>query len=557
MRVSPNLLPSRSLGESPAPNPERRIEGGDGHDTMDGMTKPEAAHAPAIRHLARASGQPDCCRASWLVLPVLFAALVYLPFLGSRALLDGHEVLVAQTARELARGGDWVIPHFAGQTRLQKPPLAYWLAALSYRVLGDANPFSARLPTALAAIALAGLVGWIGSRWFGPGVGLAGGLVQATMAWSLYYGKLALVDLPLTFLVSVAIFAATMDRTLPRWSLLAAPCFWLTSGLVVLAKGPVGLAVIWPTVIAYRWFRSPRPSDRSLVLSQPGIAGLAAFLVLALAWPIAVLAREPAAWDLWHAQSVGRFLEHWGPNTRPWFYYLYQVPLLTLPWTPVWLVELARTARGGFRPPIRAERDDNARSRRDEYRLLWLWALVATLFFSLSAGKRQHYVLPGLPPLSLLAAVGLVNGPQVWRRLCDRWFRTPRMGIAVVFAGALVFVLLFDGALWPIFRGRAADVAFFARNKAVLDSAERVIQFGSNDRWTAFLVDRPMVFARSASELRATIGEARDSVVLADRRRVGAALESLPGEWIADEDGAADGAPARSSLVLLRPRVMR
>lgn len=557
MRVSPNLLPSQCLGENPAPIPERRIERGDGYDTMDGMTKREGAHARAIRHLARAIGHPDWRRAFWLLLPVLFAALVYLPFLGSRSPLDGHEVLVAQTARELARGGDWVIPQFAGQTRLQKPPLAYWLAALSYHVLGDANPFSARLPTALAAIALAGLVGWIGCRWFGPGVGLAGGLVQATMAWSVYHGKLALVDLPLAFLVSVAIFAATMDRTFPRWSVFAAPCFWLTSGLVVLAKGPVGLAVIWPTVIAYRWFRSPRPSDRSLVVSPPGIAGLAAFLVLALAWPIAVLAREPAAWDLWHAQSVGRFLEHWGPNTRPWFYYLYQVPLLTLPWTPVWLLELARAARARWQQPKLAQSDDDSPVGADEYRLLWLWALVATLFFSLSAGKRQHYILPGLPPFSLLVAVGLIAGGQIWRRLCARWFRTPRVGIAVVFASALALVLLFDGALWPILRGRAADVAFFARNKAVLDSAERVIQFGSNDRWTAFLVDRPMVFARSESELRATIGDARGVVVLAARRRAGAALEALPGEWIADEDGAAGGTPARSSLVLLRPRVMR
>jgi 4-amino-4-deoxy-L-arabinose transferase-like glycosyltransferase len=60
---------------------------------------------------------------------VLLAALVVLgigvALPGSTTVpLESHEIYVAQTAREMAARGDWLVPHFNGQPRLQKPPLS-------------------------------------------------------------------------------------------------------------------------------------------------------------------------------------------------------------------------------------------------------------------------------------------------------------------------------------------------------------------------------------------------------------------------------------------------
>ena len=52
--------------------------------------------------------------------------------------------------------GDYVVPYFNNQLRLDKPPLAYWAQVASYRIFGESD-FSARFPSAVAA-ALTALV---------------------------------------------------------------------------------------------------------------------------------------------------------------------------------------------------------------------------------------------------------------------------------------------------------------------------------------------------------------------------------------------------------------
>ncbi len=43
--------------------------------------------------------------------------------------LDSHEILVAETAQEMIQRGDWIVPYFNGQPRLDKPPVSYWATA--------------------------------------------------------------------------------------------------------------------------------------------------------------------------------------------------------------------------------------------------------------------------------------------------------------------------------------------------------------------------------------------------------------------------------------------
>ena len=47
--------------------------------------------------------------------------------------LDSHEIFVAETAQEMLQRGDWIVPYFNGEPRLNKPPVSYWAtAALAY-----------------------------------------------------------------------------------------------------------------------------------------------------------------------------------------------------------------------------------------------------------------------------------------------------------------------------------------------------------------------------------------------------------------------------------------
>src|SRR5919107_223856 len=73
-------------------------------------------------------------RTPLLVLLLLPAAMLY-PTLGFH-LLEPDEGRYAQIPREMLAHGNWVVPTLQGEPYLDKPPLMYWLVALSYKAFG-------------------------------------------------------------------------------------------------------------------------------------------------------------------------------------------------------------------------------------------------------------------------------------------------------------------------------------------------------------------------------------------------------------------------------------
>lgn len=116
----------------------------------------------------------------WVPLLLLAGtAAFYLVRLGAAGLYDSNEGMYAEIPREMILLGDWLTPHFNFIRYFEKPPLLYWLTALAYQVLG-VSEFSARLVTALAAVAGVGVIYGIGRNLWGWRVGLASGLIMAT-----------------------------------------------------------------------------------------------------------------------------------------------------------------------------------------------------------------------------------------------------------------------------------------------------------------------------------------------------------------------------------------
>src|SRR3954453_14870326 len=87
---------------------------------------------------------------------ILFFVCVAFPPIGtwSIALIDRDEPRFAEASREMIERGDYIVPYFNNQLRLDKPPLAYWTQVASYKIFGE-NDFAARFPSAIAAALLA------------------------------------------------------------------------------------------------------------------------------------------------------------------------------------------------------------------------------------------------------------------------------------------------------------------------------------------------------------------------------------------------------------------
>src|ERR1700720_1351099 len=115
-----------------------------------------------------------------LFLVLLFAAAIYLGCVVSPpSLMDDVDAVQAQIAKTMLLSGDWVTARLDGVLYLEKAPLIYWLIAISYKIFGVTD-WVARLPVALASIALALLSASFGMWAFGELAGFCAGLCMAT-----------------------------------------------------------------------------------------------------------------------------------------------------------------------------------------------------------------------------------------------------------------------------------------------------------------------------------------------------------------------------------------
>src|SRR5438093_8627582 len=94
------------------------------------------------------------CRFRAVAVVLLVWALIYLPALGSIA-IKGEEGRRILPAVRMLETGNYIVPQIGSNPYFRKPPLVNWLVAASFAVSGVRNEWTARLPSALAVLAVA------------------------------------------------------------------------------------------------------------------------------------------------------------------------------------------------------------------------------------------------------------------------------------------------------------------------------------------------------------------------------------------------------------------
>ena len=353
----------------------------------------------------------------WTLLAV--GALVGLGWgAASLPLIDPDEGRNAEVAREMAAGGDWVVPHLNGVPYLDKPVLFFAATALSIETLG-ATELAVRLPPFFFTLAAVALTMALGGRIFGRETALLGGLVLATCPLLYIFSRTVIFDSAMLFWVTAALIAFYRAAEGDGWAWPTTA--WGAVGCAVLTKGPVGLALPVLIVLVYAVVCG-LPLRR---LFHP--LGLAVCAAIVLPWFLAVLARHPEfAHYALVRESWQRFATDHSDRTGPIWYFL--PPLIggSLPWV---LAPLLTPA-----PLAAAWRKRQSSGRHLVYLLLWIG--VPLLFFSLSQSKRIGYILPVLPALALLCAHLLLARGEDWRRVVYACSALAAAGVVVLFLGA-------------------------------------------------------------------------------------------------------------------------
>ena len=114
--------------------------------------------------------------------------------LGYASLLDPDEAHYAQLTREMLRSGSWLVPLLDGRPYIDKPVLFHWFQGASVWLLGETE-FAARLPSALAALALFATVRWAGIALLGAEAGEWGAIMFATIPATFALSSIALFDM--------------------------------------------------------------------------------------------------------------------------------------------------------------------------------------------------------------------------------------------------------------------------------------------------------------------------------------------------------------------------
>jgi 4-amino-4-deoxy-L-arabinose transferase-like glycosyltransferase len=321
-----------------------------------------------------------------------------LPNLGVPSLWDIDEGNNAEAAREMLESDNWVVPTFNYELRVDKPALLYWLQIGAYQVFG-VNEFAARLPSAVAALATILLVYELGRRLFSATTGLLAGVILASSIAFCASAHFANPDALLNgfAVLTFLIFWSSFVRGGRGWFVLTG----LSTGLGVLAKGPVGLVLPLGVIVLFLMVSR----KLHLLLDRRVVLGVLIFALVALPWYAWVAVDTKGAFlrGFIEKHNLNRFLSPMENHRGPVYYYLAVLILGFAPWSA--FLGLA----GWFAWGKRAQQDS---ALVTGYRFLGCWIAIYLVFFSLAATKLPNYILPIYAPLALLTA-----------RFLERWCR--------------------------------------------------------------------------------------------------------------------------------------
>jgi 4-amino-4-deoxy-L-arabinose transferase-like glycosyltransferase len=341
--------------------------------------------------------------------------------LGSVAINDSDEARYGVSAWEMLQNRSFVVTTYAGEREYWnlKPPLGYWMMALSFSLFGP-TPFAMRFPSALCALAAVAVAMAVSRRWLGRRASLLTGLFFATTYGFLtnHGARAGDLDSALTLLLLVATFEVSrLGRSPWRAVSLAALLgtgFLLKSFAILPLIITAGLYLAWS-------------GDWRRLRIVPCLVALLAFALPVGAWAVArVQADGGSTYFLERMVREDLFARSTSIVDKVTYSpYNYVGALFDrfAPWPLLILIAAVLAAReGGLQPLAR-------RLTRGRLPLLLLWVLVPLVLFSVSRTQHHWYLDPSYPAWAMLGALAVLD---LLRRASPERRRTVLMAAVLV-----------------------------------------------------------------------------------------------------------------------------
>lgn len=362
---------------------------------------------------------------------LLFHLLAIVVVVALGAGLDVMEVDAAQYAgmsRDILVRDEWLQLFYRDTDYLDKPPLLFWLSALSFKLFG-VHDWSYRLPSILFAFLGLYSTYRFARLYHERDIAVNATLILGSSAAFFLMCNDVRCDTILTGSVITAVWLGCAWLEQGRWGQLIGCSAAVAAGM--LSKGPIGavvpvMAIAGQALFTSQWKRLLEP--RLLV---------SLVVVALLLLPMSIGLYQQHGWHgvrfyFWE-QSFGRITgeNRWKDDSTV-FFFTHEIIWQLLPWTVVLLIGVWSSLSGLVK-----------RAPLPEYASI-VGGVLGFLALSLSQFKLPHYLYVTLPLFAVVAARG-------YRHATVGWMISAHLGLVGLLWCALAYLVwsVFPEARWP------------------------------------------------------------------------------------------------------------
>lgn len=321
-----------------------------------------------------------------VLLCILF---LYLYNLGLNQVWQPNEAFYSDASKNMLKTGDFLTPVYNGEIRLNKPPMTYWVTALSFYLLGQ-NEFALRFFQALAGLGTGLVTYLLAKRLTDERTAFLSFLILTLsfqfVANSRYTSPEVLVCF--FFTLSLYLWYLSYERKSKLLFFLALNA----SVLGVLTKGPA--MFLLPAGIIFLYLLLADPKELLKLRYYVGTL----YVVIASGWWFLYqfLNNREVFTEVFLKENIRRV---YALQSDPIYFYALDINVSFLPYSFVFYLALVWSFY---------------RKRRDLLLpLLWFWAIF--LLFSAVKMKIPVYIMPSFPAMAIITAAFLRSGE--WRRV--------------------------------------------------------------------------------------------------------------------------------------------
>ncbi|MEZ5172541.1 MAG: glycosyltransferase family 39 protein [Bacteroidia bacterium] len=325
-------------------------------------------------------------------------------------IMDVDAAQYASMGREMLENGDFLHVYDRGNEYLDKPPLIFWLTAVSYQLFGI-NNFAFKFPAILFALLGVFAVYRFGRLWYDRETGALAAIILGITQGYFHFTNDVRTDVFLTNSVIACVWLLSEQIKSPR-SFWWIPAFFF-AGIGMLAKGPLGLVV--PALALGTHVLITR--DFKLIFNWRWLAGLVVVLVVLSPMLLGLYQQFDAQPDklvngrhhvsglrffFWE-QSFGRITGEnvWKNDSGP-FFFVHSFAWSFLPWTLFFLA-------GFFNRIYNLARETRSTLASVPEWISFGGFLLPFIALSFSKYKLPHYIYVVFPFAAIITAFYLVT----------------------------------------------------------------------------------------------------------------------------------------------------